>query len=259
MNTETPDLSIIIPAYNEEKRLPPTLERMVKNLRTAFPGSFEIIVVDDGSRDNTSSETKRFARSNKEVRLISNANNQGRGVVMKQGVLGATGRYILDTDADGSVDDEAIPRFYAYMESHPEIDMVIGSRTMEGARILIVQPWLRVALGNIFTFLAWIMFGWKMIDRVNGFKFFRKHVAHDIFPHLVENTFFGEAEVTFVTERRGWKVTELPVLWSDHRDSRIRPWKESYRSFFGMFRILYRSWKGQYSADLQSGCDSASQ
>jgi len=248
---ETPDLSIIVPAYNEEQRLPPTLKRMVGNLRNTFPGSFEIIVLDDGSKDGTSAVAAEFAAHNKEVSLISNKKNNGRGFVMRQGVLGAKGRYILDTDADGSVDDEAILRFYQYIKSHDDADMLIGSRTIEGSKILVVQPLLRVLLAYIFMVLAWLMFRWRFVDRVNGFKLFRHETAHDVFANLHENTFFGEAEVTYVTDRRRWRVKELPVLWSDHRDSRIQPWKESYRSFFGMFRVLLRDWGGEYTKDLK--------
>jgi dolichyl-phosphate beta-glucosyltransferase len=249
--SETPDLSIIVPAYNEAERLPPTLKRMVEDLRKNFPGTFEIIVLDDGSTDDTSKVAAEFASQHKEVSLITNKKNHGRGSVMRQGVLGAKGRYILDTDADGSVGDEAIPRFYKYIESHNDVDMVIGSRTVEGAKILVDQPLLRVLLGYIFMVLAWILFRWRFVDRVNGFKFFRREVAHDVFPHLHENTFFGEAEVTYVTDRRGWHVKELPVFWSDSCDSRIRPWRESYRSFTGMFRILLRDRRGEYSKDLK--------
>jgi len=247
---EMPDLSIIVPAYNEALRLPPTLKRMVENLRKDFPGTFEIIVLDDGSKDTTSAVAAEFASQHKEVSLITNKENRGRGFVMQQGVLGAKGRYILDTDADGSVADEAIHRFYRYIESHNDVDMIIGSRNMEGAKILVDQPLLRVLLGYIFMILAWTLFRWRFVDRVNGFKFFRREVAHDVFAHLHENTFFGEAEVTYVTDRRGWHVKELPVFWSDNCDSRIRPWRESYRSFTGMFRILLRDWKGEYSKNL---------
>lgn len=249
--TEAPDLSIIVPAYNEAERLPPVLKRMVENLKKSFPGTFEIVVLDDGSNDRTSAVATEFALRNPEVSLVSNKENRGRGFVMRQGVLEAKGRYILDTDADGSVDDEAIPRFYQYIESHRDVDMLIGSRNMKGAKILVIQPPLRVLLGYIFTIMACLLFRWRFVDRVNGFKFFRREVAHDVFANLYEHTFFGEAEVTYVTDRRGWHVEELPVIWSDNCDSRIRPWRESYRSFTGMFRILLRDWRGEYSKNLK--------
>lgn len=251
--TEIPELSIIVPAYNEELRIPPTLQRMIKNLRSTFPKSFEIIVLDDGSKDKTSAVVAEFASRHPEITLVTNSKNGGRGAVMRQGVLAAKGKYILDTDADGSVDDEAILRFYNHIESHPDIDMLIGSRTIPGAKIVVVQPLLRVVLGNLFMCMAWVLFRWRFIDRVNGFKFFRRETAHDVFANQYDNTFLAEAEVVYVAERRGWRVTELPVLWTDHRDSRIQPWKESYRSFLGMFRILIRDFRGEYLKNLGSG------
>ncbi len=247
---ETLDLSIIIPAYNEEKRLPPTLERMLKNLEQTFLGSFEIIVIDDGSSDNTSLVTEKFMALHKQVSLITNTKNQGRGFVMRQGVLTARGRYVLDTDADGSVDDEAVPRFYQYMESNKDVDVLIGSRTISGAKILTPQPFLRIALGYIFMFLAWLFFRWRFIDRVNGFKFFRSNAAKDTFSNQYDNTFLAEAEIIFVAERREWRVKELPIFWTDHRDSRIKPWRESVRSLIGMFRILRTDWRGGYTKGL---------
>lgn len=250
---ETPELSIIVPAYNEERRIPPTLERMVRNLKNTFPKSFEIIVLDDGSKDKTSAVVAEFASRHPEVTLVTNSTNGGRGAVMRQGALTAKGKYILDTDADGSVDDEAIPRFYKYIESHPDIDMLIGSRTIEGAKIVVVQPLLRVVLGNLFMCMALVLFRWRFIDRVNGFKFFRRETAHDVFANQYDNTFLGEAEVVYVAERRGWRVVELPVLWTDHRDSRIEPWRESYRSFLGMFKILLRDYRGEYLKNPKNG------
>lgn len=246
---EALDLSIIIPAYNEEKRLPPTLKRMLHNLET-FPGTYEIIVIDDGSRDNTSVVAKEFAAQHSNVSVVTNTINQGRGGVMRQGILSApAGRYILDTDADGSTDDEAITRFYRYLESHKDIDMLIGSRTIKGAKILTQQPLLRVAMGYIFMALACIFFHWRFVDRVNGFKMIRKEAALDIFTHQYDNTFLAEAEIVYVAEKRDWHTQELPIFWTDNRDSRIKPWSESVRSFMGMFRILHNDWNGLYRKD----------
>jgi dolichyl-phosphate beta-glucosyltransferase len=243
---EALDLSIIIPAYNEEKRLPPTLKRMLHNLET-FPGTYEIIVIDDGSRDNTSAVAKEFAAQHSNVSVVTNTINQGRGGVMRQGILSApAGRYILDTDADGSTDDEAITRFYQYLESHKDVDMIIGSRTIEGAKILTPQPFLRVALGYIFMAIACILFRWRFVDRVNGFKLIRKEAALDIFANQYDNTFLAEAEIVYVAERRKWQTKELPILWTDNRDSRIKPWSESVRSLMGMLRIVWTDIQGGY-------------
>ena len=247
-----PDLSIIIAAYNEGRRLPPTLKRMVKNLRSIFPGTFEIIVVDDGSSDGTSAVAQEIARENKEVSLITNKENHGRGYVMRQGMLGAEGRYIIDTDADGSVDDEAIPRFYQYLESHNDADVLIGSRTVRGSKIIVPQSLLRDIMSYGFMAVTSIMFQWPFVDRINGFKMYRREAAHDIFAHQLEDKFLAGAETIFVAERRGWLVKEFPIIWTDDRNSSItHPWREAYRSLFGMCKILVRNWRGEYRKDLK--------
>ncbi len=241
------DLSIIIPAYNEEHRLPPTLARVLDFLHAHYQGTFEIIVIDDGSKDGTEQSVRAFVIQYPSVHLISLERNQGRGVAVRQGVDMAKGDLILEMDADGSVDMEAAQRFVAYMDTHPDIDMLIGSRNIKGARIAKHQPLLRVILGNIFLALAWLMFGWDFRDRVNGFKMFRKKTAHDMFVHQHETGFLAEAELVVIAEHRGWKYELLPVIWTDNRDSRIRPLRESWRSFWGMFAILKRVRQGVYN------------
>ncbi len=234
------ELSIIIPAYNEEKRLPPTLDRVLTFLSRNYNGSYELIVVDDGSSDETSQSVEPFMQRFSQVRLIRLPKNKGRGIAVREGVGKAQGDFILEMDADGSVDEEAIPRFVTYMKAHRDISLVIGSRNIKGSRILVAQPFVRTVLGMIFFMLARIMFGWDFRDRVNGFKMFRASVAHDIFSHQRETGFLAEAEIVVIAEQRGWKYELLPVLWTDNRDSRIRPFKESWRSFWGMFQILTR-------------------
>ena len=241
------DLSIIIPAYNEEHRLPPTLARILDFLHTHYQGTFEIIVVDDGSKDGTEKSVRAFVIQYLSVRLVSLGQNQGRGVAVRQGVNMAKGDLILEMDADGSVDIEAAQRFVAYMNTHADVDVLIGSRNIKGAHIAKHQPLLRVILGNIFLVLAWLMFGWDFRDRVNGFKMFRKKAAHDMFAHQHETGFLSEAELVVIAEHRGWKYELLPVIWTDNRDSRIRPLRESWRSFWGMFAILKRVRQGVYN------------
>lgn len=241
------NLSIIIPAYNEEHRLPPTLARVLDFLHVHYQGTFEIIVVDDGSEDETEKSVHAFTIQYPYVYFVSLERNQGRGVAVHRGVDMAKGDLILEMDADGSVDIEAAQRFVAYMDTHADISMLIGSRNIEGARIAKHQPLLRVILGNIFLALAWLMFGWDFRDRVNGFKMFRAGAARDIFTHQHETGFLAEAELVVIAEHRGWKYELLPVVWTDNRDSRIRPLRESWRSFWGMFAILKRARQGVYN------------
>ena len=240
------NLSIIIPAYNEEKRLPPALERTMDLLMRDLKEPFEVMVIDDGSKDATGRSVEAFTDKYPVLRLVRLPQNKGRGIAVAHGVEIAQGDLILEMDADGSVDSEAIPRFVDYMNTHPAADFVIGSRNIEGARIARPQTLLRTLLGNVFFVLAGILFGWDLRDRVNGFKMFRKQVAKDIFSYQHETGFLAEAEIVIIAERRGWKYELLPVVWTDYRDSRIHPFKESWRSFWGMFKILQRDRSGVY-------------
>ncbi len=241
------DLTIIIPAYNEEKRLSPTLERVLNFVTAHYQGTYEIVVVDDGSKDGTGKSVEIFIAKYPNVRLIRQQQNQGRGVAVRAGVRTAESGLILEMDADGSVHEEAIVRFVEYMNQHADIDMLIGSRNIKGARIVVPQPFIRRLLGYIFFTIAMVLFGWwDFRDRVNGFKMFRKRAADDIFAYQYETGFLAEAEIVCIAEHRGWNYALLPVEWTDSRDSRIHPLRESWRSFWGMFKIVMRKWQGMY-------------
>lgn len=239
------ELSIVIPAYNEEKRLPPTLKRLFPYLKENYRGIYEVIISDDGSEDRTAEVVEDLMKIHPELRL-SRFPHRGYGGVVRQGMLAAEGEYILAMDADGSTNEEAITRFLNFMRVHPEIGMVVGSRTIDGAQIVTAQPLLRVFLGNVFLFVAWLLFGWPMQDRINGFKMFRRECARDTFPHQIEDGVIGAAEIVYICDRRGWKYELLPIFWTDFRGSKIRPFRESCRSLAGMLKILWRNRKGAY-------------
>lgn len=244
------ELSIIIPVYNEEKRLPLTLERIFEYLNAHYKGVYEIIIADDGSTDRTAKIVQEFQRIHPQLRLLQFPVNRGRGAAVRDAVFEAKGQFILETDGDGSTNEHAIVYFLDYFNKHPSVDVLIGSRTIEGARILTPQPFLRVALGNCFLFIAHILFGWKMVDRVNGFKMFRRATAMDVFGNQYENSFLAEGEIVFVAEKRGWEIKELPILWTDYQGSRVHPFRESWRSFIGVFKILWRHRKGLYTKNI---------
>ncbi|MBI2056305.1 MAG: glycosyltransferase [Candidatus Sungbacteria bacterium] len=244
------ELSIIIPAYNEALRLPSTLEKVFMHLRKSYQGNFEVVVADDGSGDETAAVVRNYMEHFPELRIMAFSQNRGRGAVVRDAVLASCADYILEMDADGSVDPEAIPRFLEYLKDHPEADFLVGSRNAAKSRILAPQPALRIFLGNGFLFLCSIFFGWRMKDLVNGFKMFRLDAAHDIFRYQYIDHFFAEAEIVQVGKYRGWKIKDLPVLWSDNRDSKVRPFREIRRSFKGIFKILWWKWSGKYTKNL---------
>ncbi|MEK7084199.1 MAG: dolichyl-phosphate beta-glucosyltransferase [Patescibacteria group bacterium] len=239
-------LSVIIPAYNEEKRLPNSLERMLNYLEAHFANQYELIIVNDGSTDGTIGVVEEFsARFPNRIRLISYTPNRGRGVAVRRGVTEATGEYVLETDADGSVDDEAIVRFFNTLHTGA-VDALMGSRNAPGAKILTHQSWVRVCLGNMFLWLARIVFGFPSTDYALGFKMFTRAAAQDIFTHQYDDHFLAEAEVYYVAKRRGWRTQELPVYWTDFRDSKVHPFRDSIRSLSGLGKIFMRNKRRGY-------------
>lgn len=244
-------LSVVIPAYNEENRLPSTLNRILNFLTIHFSENYELIVINDGSTDGTARVIEGFAkRFSGRVSLISYTPNRGRGVAVRTGMKQAQGEYILETDADGSVDEEAIKRFYSVFQTEKNVDVLIGSRNAPGAKILTHQSFLRIFLGYIFLYLARLVFGFKSTDYALGFKMFTKVAAHDIINYQYDNHYLAEAELAYTANKRGWRIKEMPVLWTDFRNSRVRPFRDSIRSLVGLGKIVKRAATGLYTRDL---------
>lgn len=240
------ELSIIIPAYNEEKRLPPTLQKIFRHLEEHHYDDFELVVANDGSKDHTADIVREFAKKHPRLRVLDYGENRGRGAVCKAAIPEVGGYFILITEADGSTSEQSILPFARYLKEHADVDILVGSRDIEGARIVFPQPPFRIFLNKVFLLMAGVLFGWPMHDRVNGFKMFRREAALDVYPHQTETSFFAEAEIIYIAEDRGWKVRELPIVWADDRDSRVKPIRESLHAFLGMFKIFIRGKTGFY-------------
>jgi dolichyl-phosphate beta-glucosyltransferase len=241
-----PDLSIVIPAYNEESRLPRTLERLFVYM-TALGRPYEIVISDDGSRDNTVPLVRELSATHPELCLISDGVNRGRGDAVKRGIAAATGAVILETDSDGSVADEAIGRFLSAFDADPSLDAVFGSRELPDSHIAVWQPFLRVFLGYGFLYLTRALFLMpRVTDFTLGFKMYRKEAARDIFTHQYDPFYVAEAEKVYVAHIRGHKSIELPVTWTDDPDSRVRPFRDTFRSLKGLAAIVGRRLAGKY-------------
>lgn len=243
-----PKLSVVIPAYNEETRLPRTLRRMVPALRSeGFP--FEIIISDDGSKDRTPELVRELSANAPEIRLISDGKNRGRGAAVKIGIAEARGELVLETDADGSVADEAVGRFVRYFDEHPRTDVVFGSRELPDAKIVIWQPPLRVFLGYGFLYLTRFLFWmWATTDFTLGFKMYRRAAAREIFALQQDPYFVAEAEKVYIAKLRRFSFIELPVTWTDDPDSRVRPLRDVMRGLKGLALIKWRQVRGAYTA-----------
>ena len=212
-------LSIVIPAYNEEKRLPRTLREIDKYLRNQ-KYQYEILVVSDGSKDRTAEVARDLKPEIKGLRIIDNKENHGKGFVVRQGLLEAEGEIRLFTDADNSTSIDQVEKMFPYFEKG--FDIVIGSRDIKGAVLDPPQPWHRQIVGNIFNLMVQFLVGlWGIWDTQCGFKSLSAKAAEDILPDCRIDRWAFDPEILKVGKKRGYKIKEVPVLWVNDPDSKV--------------------------------------
>ncbi|MBI2041773.1 MAG: glycosyltransferase family 2 protein [Candidatus Nealsonbacteria bacterium] len=210
-------LSVIIPAYNEEKRLPKTLEDIGAYLSRQNYSS-EIIVVDACSSDKTPDIARKFS-----VKLLEVKNCQGKGQAIREGMSAARGSIRLFTDADNSTSIDQIEKMLPYFGQG--YDVVIGSRDIKGAVLNPPQPFLRkMILGKGFRLLRKFIVGlWSIQDTQCGFKCFSQKSASDIFPKITIMGFSFDAEALILAKKFGYKIKEVPVVWVNDLNSKVKP------------------------------------
>ena len=212
-------LSVIIPAYNEAKRLPGTLESVNAYL-SKQSYEYEILVVNDGSTDATESVISKLQIPN--FKLISNKINRGKGAVVQQGMLAASGDYRLFMDADNSTTIDQIENMMPHFSKG--YDIVIGSLAVPGTQVVRGEPWYRVLAGKLGNKFIQIFAVWGIHDTQRGFKLFSAKAAQDIFSRL---TIFGwgfDVEALAVARKLGYKIKEVPVIWNNDPNSKVNIW-----------------------------------
>jgi dolichyl-phosphate beta-glucosyltransferase len=210
---------VIFPAYNEEGRLPATLARAREYLDGAgYP--YEILVVDDGSADQTTAAAERFAAGDPKVRVLRYEPNAGKGYAVAYGAARARGEWILFSDADLSTPIEELERFLPLLEQG--YDVVIGSRALRESRLEVRQPWWRERLGRVMNRCIRLLSGLDFADTQCGFKLFSRRAAADIFPNLTVRRWMFDVEVLVLARKLGYRVADLPVRWLNSGDSRVR-------------------------------------
>ena len=251
-DTVQPFLSIVIPAYNEERRLPGSLEKVLAFLQTKdYPA--EVIVVDDGSTDNTVGIVEGFMDRYPSVSIIKN-DHRGKGYAVRAGMLAAQGTYVLFSDADLATPIDEIDRLLAFLEDG--YDIAIGSREGLGAQ-RINEPGYRHLMGRVFNLLVRLMAVGGFQDTQCGFKCFRRKVAQDLFQRV--QLYGAEAglakggmvtgfdvEVLFLALKRGYKVKEVPVQWHYGAKTKVNPLLDSVRMFMDVLRVRLNDWRGKY-------------
>lgn len=230
-------MSIILPAYNEENRLGPTLTRIGEYLDTK-EWTAEIIVVDDGSKDGTVDLVEEWMKKDERIKLVRNPENKGKGFSVRNGMLRAKGRYRLFSDSDLSTPIEELDKLLSYIGGRT--DVTIGSRSIEGSDVQVSQALYRMLMGRIFNLIVRILFQTKMRDTQCGFKLFTRKAAEDVFPKAVVNRFGFDVEVLFLAEKLGYKVQEVPVVWINSEESKVSAVRDSIGMFIDLFRIRLR-------------------
>jgi dolichyl-phosphate beta-glucosyltransferase len=238
-----PDLSIVIPAYNEEPRLEPTVRGAVDYFRSEGR-AFELIVVDDGSRDGTSALVRRLSDELPEVRLIRLAANHGKGYAVRSGVVNARGRAILFADADGATPFAEFQRLEAALDAGA--DLAIGSRALPAQGVKVKAKLYRHIIGRVFHALVEALTIRDVKDTQCGFKLFRGPVAHDLFSRMRMNGYSFDVEVLVMAQRRGYRLAEVPVNWCHQPGSKVRLTVDSLQMAADLVRIRILRMRGEY-------------
>lgn len=236
-------LSVIIPSYNEAGRIGPTVERVGRCLAD-LRLSYEIVVVDDGSTDGTGDAVREAAGGVPGLRLVGLGVNRGKGYAVREGFMRSGGEFVLLSDADLSTPIGELERFLPEMERGA--DIVIGSRSAGGARIIRRQPLYRMLMGKAFNKVVWLLAVRGLSDTQCGFKLFRRKTCEDLFRMQRVERFAFDAELLFLARKRGLAIRELPVRWTDSPGSKVRIFRDSSRMLLDVIRVRLGYVAGKY-------------
>ena len=232
-------LSIIIPAYNEEKRLPATFERIHRYLESASWQFTEILVVDDGSRDATAHIARAAG-----ARVLANPGNRGKGYSVRHGMLEAQGDWTLLTDADLSAPIEELEKLWSAVERE-NAAVAIGSRALDRSLIGVHQPLMRENMGRFFNLVMRVITGLPFHDTQCGFKLFEAAAAREIFRRQRLDGFGFDVEVLFIARLLRYKCLEIPVKWNDVAGTKVSLWR-GLGAFQDVLRVRWNSLARKY-------------
>ncbi|HST08738.1 MAG TPA: dolichyl-phosphate beta-glucosyltransferase, partial [Terriglobales bacterium] len=235
--------SIVIPAYNESARIRATLDRVLAHICDR-QWDAEVLVVDDGSRDDTAHIVASYAAQHPSLHLIENPGNRGKGYSVRSGMLHASGEILLFSDADLSSPIEEADKLFAALAAGA--DVAIGSRWLRTELQTQRQSLHRQLFGRIFNLALRIVLGLPYRDTQCGFKAFTQRAAKAIFPRQHIERWGFDPEILFLTRKFGMKVEEVPVEWAHSEDTRINPMRDGIRMFIEMLRVRWYSLTGEY-------------
>jgi len=236
------EISVIIPIYKDEKRLKNNLPKIRKYLENNFK-KFEIIIALDPPTGNTEKTAKSIF---KDVKILKNKKRMGKGYSTRGGMLKAVYDPVLFIDIDLSTPIEEIEMLLPYLKDY---HVIIGSRNMQESKIKERQPFLRSTLGNIYPYLIRLLVIKDIRDTQCGFKLFRKDILKPVFSLQRTKGFAFDSEILLITKKRGYKIKEVPVEWSNSKDSRLNVFKDSFKMAVDVAKIFINSKKGFYDGD----------
>jgi glycosyltransferase involved in cell wall biosynthesis len=242
MTSAPPELSIIIPSYNEELRLPATLSSIASYIRSS-KREVEVIVVDDGSRDNTVAVAEKFRNEIPNLRVVSNPENRGKGYSVRHGMQVARGEIVLFTDADLSAPIEEVEKLLPAMDTN---QVAIGSRAMDRSQITVHESPFREFAGIIFNKIVRLILRLPFVDTQCGFKAFRRVPCKIIFEQQTIERFGFDPELLYLARHHGLHSAEISVRWGHSPATKVNMMRDSLQMFIDVFVIRWNSLTGKY-------------
>lgn len=234
-------LSIVIPAYNEALRIVPTLTQIKNYLcqNSEYWKNCEVIVVSDGSTDNTAETVKEFSRNFSNLKLITYQHNRGKGYAVKRGVQASCGALVLFADADGATPIDELDRLAPSLITGAA-DIAIASRRVSGANIMKKQSFLRIVIGRVFSYINTVLLGMPFIDTQCGFKLFKGDIARQLFNDKISDGFAFDVELLFYAVQNRYRVKEIGVTWYDGNESKVSPFKDGMKMLGTVLKLACR-------------------
>jgi dolichyl-phosphate beta-glucosyltransferase len=242
MSAGAPELSIVIPSYNEEVRLPATLKQIATYIRSSNR-STEVIVVDDGSRDRTIAVGESFRGEIPNLRVVTNGQNRGKGYSVRHGMQEAHGRIVLFTDADLSAPIEEVEKLLPAMQTN---DVAIGSRAVDRSLISVHESLFREFAGIIFNKIVRLILRLPFVDTQCGFKAFLREECRVIFEQQTIERFGFDPELLYLARHHGLRSVEIPVRWGHSPATKVNMFRDSVQMFLDVFIIRWNSLTGRY-------------
>jgi len=233
-----PQLSVVIPAFNETARLGPYLADIRAHLDAAYPANYEVLVIDDGSTDDTAGLVRRASASWPQLKLLQHTINQGKGAAVRTGVLAAAGRRVLFADADGATPIVEEWRLSAAIAKGAAV--AVASRYVPGPGVARERNLRRAVAGTVFRWAARLLVGVGVKDTQCGFKMFEADAGRTLFATGAETGYLFDIEVLALAERWGYPVAEVAVNWHEQPGSKVRFVRDSVRMFAGLWRLRRR-------------------